>query len=109
MSREKKPLEFLGDALASLRDFPGEARREAGYQLDRTQTGEDPTHYRPMPSVGRGVVEIKIREDDGAFRVFYVANRGNAIYVLHCFQKKSQKTDKQDIEIGKKRYSEIQD
>jgi len=102
MSREKKPLEFLGDALASLRDFPGEARREAGYQLDRT-------HYRPMPSVGRGVVEIKIREDDGAFRVFYVANRSNAIYVLHCFQKKSQKTDKQDIEIGKKRYSEIPD
>ena len=55
------------------------------------------------------MVEIKIREDDGAFRVFYVANSGNAIYVLHCFQKKSQKTDKQDIEIGKKRYSEIPD
>lgn len=109
MSRDKKPVEFLGDALARLRDFPTDARRAAGYQLDRVQSGEMPTHYRPMPSVGRGVVEIKIREDDGAFRVFYVANRGDVIYILHCFQKKSQKTDRQDIETGKQRYNELPD
>jgi len=107
MSSHTKPIEFLGDSLDRLRDFPKDAMREAGYQLDRVQSGEMPVHYRPMSSVGRGVVEIKIRDSEGAFRVFYVANRGDAIYVLHCFQKKSQKTDKQDIEIGKQRYSEL--
>jgi phage-related protein len=107
MPGNKKPIEFLGDALARLRDFPEDAKREAGFQLDRVQSGETPIHYRPMPSVGRGAVEIKIRDSDGAFRVFYVANRGDAIYVLHCFQKKSEKTDKQDIETGKQRYSEL--
>lgn len=109
MAGNKKSIAFLGDALARLRDLPGDAKREAGYQLDRVQSGEMPIHYRPMPTVGRGVVEIKIRDSDGAFRIFYVANRGDAIYVLHCFQKKSQKTDKQDIEIGKQRYSELPD
>jgi len=107
MARNKKPIEFCGDALARLRDFPADAKREAGYQLDRVQSGDMPIHFRPMPTVGSGVVEIKIRESDGAFRIFYVASRGDAVYVLHCFQKKSQKTDRQDIEVGRQRYSEL--
>jgi phage-related protein len=52
-------------------------------------------------------MEIRIREDDGAFRIFYVANRADAVYVLHCFQKKTQKTSKKDIELGKQRYGEL--
>lgn len=107
MSQGKKAVEFCGDSLARLRDFPEDAMREAGFQIDKIQSGDTPAHYRPMPSVGRGVTEIKIREDDGQFRVFYVANRGSVVYVLHCFQKKSQKTSKQDIDTGKQRYSAL--
>lgn len=72
--------------------FPGEVRREAGYQLARVQAGKDPADWKPMPSVGLGVNEIRVREDSGAFRVIYVARFAEAIYVLHAFQKKAQKT-----------------
>ena len=60
-----------------------------------------------MPSVGPGVTEIRIREDNGAFRIFYVANRGDAVFVLHCFQKKTQQTAKKDIDLGRQRYKEL--
>ncbi len=107
MPKRKKDVEFLGDSLTRLRDFPREAMREAGYQVDRVQSGLMPTHYRPMPTIGPGVMEIKIRDSSGAFRIFYVANRGDVLYILHCFQKKSQKTERQDIETGKHRYKDL--
>lgn len=107
MSEEEKPIEFRGDSLDQLRGFPDEAKQTAGYELGRVQQGKMPVHYRPMPDVGRGVIEIKIREASGAYRVFYVASQGDAVYVLHCFQKKSQQTEKRDIELGKQRYREL--
>lgn len=107
MAGNEKPIEFCGDSLDQLRDFPDEARRTAGYELDRVQRGKRPVHYRPMTNVGRGVIEIKIKEASGAYRVFYVASQRDAVYVLHCFQKKSQQTDKRDIELGKQRYREL--
>lgn len=106
MSNRRNVL-FLGDSIDQLRAFPGDARQEAGFQLDRVQAGGLPADFRPMPSVGSGVMEIRIRESSGAFRVFYVANRGDKVYVLHCFQKKSQKTAKKDLELGKQRYKEL--
>lgn len=57
-----------------------------------------------MASIGAGVQEIRIREDSGTFRVLYVAKFEDAIFVLHCFQKKSQATSKRDVEIGASRY-----
>lgn len=60
-----------------------------------------------MPSVGRGVQEIRIRDDAGAFRVIYVARLKQAVYVLHCFQKKTQKTARMDIAIAAGRYSAL--
>lgn len=103
----KKPVAFVGDAKERLRDFPQDAKRAAGYQLDRIQAGGVPDDYRPMPSVGQGVLEIRIREDNGVFRIFYVANRPEAVYVLHCFQKKTQKTSKKDIDLGRQRYKDL--
>jgi phage-related protein len=103
----KKPVAFVGDSRDRLRNFPLDAKRAAGYQIDRIQAGGVPNDYRPMPSVGHGVMEIRIHEDNGAFRVFYVANREDAVYVLHCFQKKTQKTARKDIELGKQRYKEL--
>lgn len=103
----KKPVAFVGDSKDRLRNFPLDAKREAGFQIDRVQAGGQPEDFRPMPSVGPGVMEIRIQEDNGAFRVFYVVNRGDAVFVLHCFQKKTQKTAKKDIDLGKQRYKEL--
>jgi len=87
-----KPVEFRGSALADLRKFPDDARREAGFQLDLVQCGRDPLDWKPMTSIGGGVREIRVREATGAFRVIYVAKFEAAIYVLHRFQKKTQAT-----------------
>ena len=104
MSGSTKPIAFLGTALDDLRAFPAAARREAGYQLDRVQSGLEPSDWKPMADVGGGAREIRIREADGAFRVIYVAKFAGAIYVLHCFRKKTQATGKADLDIAAKCY-----
>lgn len=100
---DPKPVQFCGSALSDLRAFPETARREAGHQIDQVQHGRDPDDWKPMKTVGPGVREIRIRDKAGGFRVFYVATFEEAIYVLHCFQKKSQKTSRTDLETGARR------
>ena len=108
MTNERvKSVEFRGRALDDLRAFPTDARREAGYQIDQVQQGRDPDDWKPMATVGQGVREIRVREADGAFRVIYVAKFEAAVYVLHCFQKKTEKTSKADVELAAKRYREL--
>jgi phage-related protein len=102
-----KPVEFWAGALDDLRAFPAAARREAGYQLDQVQQGRDPDDWKPMSTIGQGVREIRIRDADGAFRVIYVAKFETAIYVLHCFQKKTQKTSREDIALATRRYKDL--
>ena len=100
-----KPIEFLGDSLRSLREFPDDAKLDAGYQLDRVQHGLQPDDFKPMPAIGKGVEEIRVRDDTGAYRVIYTARLADAIYVLHAFQKKTQTTSKRDIELAKQRFA----
>jgi phage-related protein len=107
MSERSKPMEFRASALQDLRAFPISARREAGYQLDQVQQGRDPDDWKPMGAIGQGVREIRIRETGGAFRVIYVAKLKAAIYVLHCFQKKTQKTSREDISLAARRYKDL--
>ncbi|HZT18214.1 MAG TPA: type II toxin-antitoxin system RelE/ParE family toxin [Dongiaceae bacterium] len=102
-----KPIEFRGSALDDLRAFPVSARREAGHQLDQVQNGREPQDWKPMPTIGQGAQEIRVRDAAGAFRVIYVAKLAGAIYVLHCFQKKTQKTSKADLDLAAKRYREL--
>ena len=102
-----KPVEFVGTALDDLRTFPEAARREAGYQIDEVQHGQTPDDWKPMSSVGAGVKEIRIREESGAFRVIYIAKLSDAVYVLHCFQKKSEQTNESDIRLVRKRLKEL--
>jgi phage-related protein len=102
-----KPIEFRGDSLDRLREFPKEARREAGFQLDRVQRGLEPFDWKPMSSVGPGVREIRVRDESGAFRVLYIGKFEDAVYVLHCLQKKTQATPKRDIDLAEKRYREL--
>ena len=98
-----KRIAWLGDSLECVREFPGAAKHEAGYQLERVQAGKDPADWKPMPSVGLGVNEIRVREDS-AFRVIYVAKFPEAVYVLHAFQKKSRKAPKAEIDVARDRY-----
>lgn len=100
-----KPIEFVGDSLRSLREFPDDAKRDAGYQLDRVQHGLQPDDFKPMPTIGKGVEEIRVRDETGAYRVIYTARLADAIYVLHAFQKKTQATSKRDIDLAKQRFA----
>lgn len=102
-----KDVVFVGSALKDMKAFPLDARRAAGYQLDLLQQGKEPIDWRPMKTVGRGVNEIRISEESGAFRVFYVVNRPEAIYVLHALRKTTQKTEVRDIELARARLQEI--
>ena len=102
-----KQLRFLGDSLTCLREFPEDARHDAGYQLDKVQRGEQPDDFKTMPSIGKGVEEIRIRDDSGSYRVVYTARLADTVYVLHAFQKKTQATAKRDVELAKKRFTEL--
>lgn len=102
-----KPIAFLGDSLKALREFSQAARREAGYQLARVQEGREPSDWKPMNTVGQGVKEIRVQDEAGAFRVIYIAKFAAAVYVLHCFQKKTQATSKSDLDLASKRYRNL--
>jgi phage-related protein len=103
----EKKLEFLGSSLKDLKGFPDAARQDAGYQLGKVQKGEEPDDWKHFPAIGSGVNEIRIEEDKNIFRVMYVAKFEDIVYVLHAFQKKTQKTSKKDIETAKERYKVI--
>ena len=102
-----KPVRFLGDSLDCLREFPKNARQDAGRQLDLVQRGKQPDDFKPMPLVGRGVEEIRVSDEAGIFRVIYTARLADAVYVLHCFQKKTQTTSKRDMGIAKVRFTQL--
>ena len=101
-----KPLEWIGSAYSDLQAFPNDARRISGFQLRRVQRGFEPNDWKPMPSVGPGVKEIRIRTDL-AHRVLYVATFREAVYVLHAFEKKTGKTARRDLELGRRRFQEL--
>jgi phage-related protein len=101
-----KPLIWLGSSRSDLFEFSPKARRKAGFQLRAVQRGNPPADFKPMSIVGSGVEEIRIRAD-GAYRIFYIARFEEAVYVLHCFQKKTQRTAPEDIELGQSRYQQL--
>lgn len=102
-----KPICFLGNSLESLRDFPEDARQDVGYQLDQVQRGGQPSDFKSMPTVGKGVEELRVWDERGTYRVIYIARLEEAVYVLHAFQKKTQATSKHDVEVAKNRYAEL--
>ena len=102
-----KTLRFIGTSLDDLRDFPAEARRQVGFELDAVQRGMMPTDFKPMPTVGVGVYEIRVHVL-GEWRVMYVARFEQSVYVLHAFQKKTQRTRKEDLELAARRYRDLE-
>lgn len=102
-----KPIRFVGDALAELRAFPQTARHDAGYELHRVQTGEQPADFKPMPAIGKGVEELRVRDTTGSYRVIYTARLVDAVCVLHAFHKKTQRTAPANIELARKRFKQM--
>jgi phage-related protein len=102
-----KPVIWLGSARNDLKAFPASAMDDMGYQLYRVQCGLDPDDWKPMPSIGPGVREIRVRDSSRAYPTIYLATRVEGIYVLHCFRKKSVKTTRGDIELARQRLTRI--
>lgn len=102
----EKPLNWLGSSLEDLRAFPAEARRLAGYQLRRIQSGLLPSDWKPVKAVGPGVNEIRIRTRT-QHRVLYVARFQEAIYVLHAFEKRDARTRAGELALARHRLAEL--
>lgn len=104
---DEKEIRWVGTSYEDLLDFPKEPRREAGFQLGKIQVGLDATDWKPFDEVGAGSKEIRVKDENGIFRVIYVAKFEEAVYVLHCFQKKTQATSKKDKAIAEARYRAV--
>ena len=101
-----KRLKFMGSILVDLANFPEAAKKAAGFELWQVQVGAMPSDFKPMPAVGAGAYEVRIKVQ-GQWRVIYVAKQEDAVYVLHCFHKTTPKTAKRDIDLAAKRYKLI--
>lgn len=107
---DEKPIDWRGTSLRDIKDdkiFSHDARREAGHQLSLVQSGLEPDDWKPFDLVGAGTKEMRINLSDGWFRVLYVAKFAEAVYVLHCFKKKTNATSQQDKEIAAQRYKAV--
>lgn len=104
---QDKEIRWVGPSYDDLLAFPEEPRRQAGFQLGKIQASLDPDDWKPFAAVGPGTREIRLKDSTGAYRVMYVAKFVEAIYVLHCFQKKTQATSRHDCEIAEARYRAI--
>jgi len=102
-----KPVIWMGGSREDLRGLPDSAQDAAGFELYRVQCGFDPSDWKPMTAVGAGVREVRVRDEAGIFRLIYLATRPEGVYVLHCFQKKTQRTSRSDLELAKKRFKAI--
>lgn len=101
-----KEIRFLGTSLDAIKDFTDKAKQDAGYQLHKVQSGDDPDNWKPMNTVGQGVREIRIK-DGVQHRIIYTASIGDYVYVLHAFVKKTQQTAKRDIDLARQRLAEL--
>jgi phage-related protein len=102
-----KPVTFLGSSRDDLREMPETVRHAIGVELMIVQLGGTPTNFKSLASVGAGAYEIRVRDVTGAFRTVYVTKFAESIYVLHAFQKKTQKTANSDLDLARRRYKLI--
>jgi len=102
----EKPVAWLGSSLDDVRAFPAEAKRAAGYQLGRVQQGLIPDDWKPMPTAGAGVYEIRIHTAL-EHRVFYIAKYEEAVYVIHAFEKRTPQTREAGIVLARKRLADF--
>jgi phage-related protein len=102
-------IEILKQCQKELKDFPLDVREDLADALARLNEGHSLSMplSRSMPSIGKGVHELRFRDRSGVYRVIYVLVRANEIWLLHAFQKKTEQTLKQNIELAQKRLKEV--
>ncbi|MSQ51612.1 MAG: type II toxin-antitoxin system RelE/ParE family toxin [Betaproteobacteria bacterium] len=97
----------MGTSKADLKAFPASVMDDMGHQLFLVQRGIDPDDWKPMTTIGTGVKEIRVKDVAGMFRNIYLTTRPEAVYVLHCFQKKTEQTSQRDINLARKRLKDV--
>jgi phage-related protein len=104
-----RPALFHPKALEAIRSFPKSARREMGESILELQKGSHLTmpRSRPIPAVGPGVQEIRVRDAAGIYRAFYLQKSERGVMVFHAFEKRSAKTPRSEIELGRSRLREM--
>ena len=106
--KEYAQIHWVGDAKEVLSAFPEEVKGAFGYSLRRLQKGLLPDcDARRMESIGKSVWELKTADERTWYRVIYLTRIGDALYVLHAFEKSSRKTDRRDLEIAKSRLRSV--
>ncbi len=96
-----------GDSREVLQSFPDGVRQNLGFQLWQLQQGERPADYRPLPSIGTGVFELRDQDERAWYRVVYLSRINDVIHVLHCFEKKSREMPRRDFEKAKQRLKAV--
>lgn len=96
-----------GDAREVLQAFPEDVKQNFGFELWQLQQGERPFNYRPLPSIGAGVFELRDQDARAWYRVVYLSRLKDVIYVLHCFEKKSREMPRRDFEKAKQRLKAV--
>ncbi|MFW7382300.1 MAG: type II toxin-antitoxin system RelE/ParE family toxin [Oligoflexus sp.] len=102
-----KDVEWLGDSQEVIREFPEDVRADLGADLFRLQKGMEPNNWKPFPGLKKQAFELRAKDQNGIYRTIYVTFVKNKIYVLHCFQKKSPKTAKGDVEKANERLKSL--
>ena len=109
--RDERPklgtIVWEGDSREVLQAFPEDVRQNFGFELWQLQQGERPSDYRPLPSIGPGVFELRDQDERTWYRVVYLSRINNVIYVLHCFEKKSREMPRRDFEKAKQRLKTV--
>jgi phage-related protein len=100
---------FHPSALAAIRNFPESARQAMGQALLDLQYGAriGMPLSRPMPTIAPGVHELRIKDDAGIYRAFYLLRFHGGVIIFHAFAKKTQKTPLREINTARKRLSEM--
>jgi phage-related protein len=96
-----------GDSREVLHFFPDGVRQNLGFQLWQLQQGERPADYRPLPSIGTGVFELRDQDERAWYRVVYLSRINDVIHVLHGFEKKSRAMPRRDFETAKRRLNTV--
>jgi phage-related protein len=101
-----RALAWLGNSRRAVQAFPARARSAVGHELFLVQQGLPPSDWKPMRSIGTGVMEIRVHAEL-EYRVIYVARFADAVYVLHAFEKRSRKTRQLDLDLARLRLSQL--
>lgn len=105
--KPRRTVVFVGSSLKDLREFPEAVLKDIGSQLLAVQFDREPKDWKPMPSIGSGVREIRAKDVSGICRAMYVAKIAGKVHVVHAFQKKTQKTAQKDLDLAKQRLREV--